>query len=181
MKAIEDDKLIMILQKEKFEDYQPNKKTNNKNYQNNSNAQNNFNKNQKNKGIENKTEKTIELKELKQINDNILIGSILHVLEDELPEVRIASIKALLVLGKMNCVAKVVDIKELLLYFLNDDFDQVRIKSLLCLQELFHEITFSDFEIETLQFNMKEKFYELRVSIYKLLSNFSPRKSSQLV
>jgi hypothetical protein len=28
---------------------------------------------------------------------------------------------------------------------------------------------------------MKEKFYELRVAIYKLLSNFAPRKPGQLV
>jgi hypothetical protein len=140
-KCIDDDKLIMVLQKEKFEDYQPQKKgqqnnnkynnfnNNNNNNANNNNNNNNKNQNNKHKGIENKTEKTIELKELKSINDNILIGSILHVLEDEMPEIRIASIKALLVLGKLNAVGKIVDVKELLLYFLNDDFDQVRIKS----------------------------------------------------
>lgn len=102
-KSIEEDKLIMVLQKEKFEDYQSSKKNNmnNKNYQNMNQLNNNYKNNQKNKGgVENKTEKTFEVKELKSINENVLIGSILHTLEDELPEIRIASIKALLVLGR---------------------------------------------------------------------------------
>lgn len=188
-KSLEEEKLMMTLQKEKFEDYQPTKNKNsnhlnNKNYQNqnqanNNQANNNYKVNQKHKGVENKTEKQMEAKELKQINENGLIGSILFVLEDELPEIRISSIRALVVLGKLNSVSKYVDIKELLLYFLNDDFDQVRIKSLLALQELYSEIAFSDFELETMQFNLKEQYYELRVAIYKLLGNFAPKKSSQ--
>lgn len=62
--------------------------------------------------------------------DNLMIGSILHVLEDESPKIRIAAIKALKVFGLILPPNKTQFIKELLLYFLNDDFDRVRICSL---------------------------------------------------
>jgi len=62
--------------------------------------------------------------------DNLMVGCIHHVLEDESPEIRMAAIKALKAFGKILPAAKVQFIKELLLYFLNDDFDKVRICSL---------------------------------------------------
>jgi hypothetical protein len=64
---------------------------------------------------------------------------------------------------------------------LNDDFDAVRVKALQALRTLFNEITLSDFEIDTLQFNLKEKVYALRVSIYRLLCNFTPSRSQQVI
>ena len=118
---------------------------------------------------------------MKSNNDNVVIGCIHHALEDELPEVRISAIKALETLGKILTVEKNHDIKELLLYFLNDDFDLVRIKSLQSLYSLFSDITLTDFELDTIHFNLKENLYELRISIYKLLCNFNPKKSSQVI
>jgi hypothetical protein len=102
-------------------------------------------------------------------------------LEDELPDIRIHAIDALVSLGKIFNASKNEQIKELLLYFLNDDFDAVRIKSLQALRTLFSEITLSDFEIDTLQFNLKEKIYALRVAIYRLMCNFMPSRSQQVI
>ena len=68
-----------------------------------------------------------------------------------------------------------------MLYFLNDDFDKVRIKALQSLCSLFTDISFSDFELDTIQFNMRENIYELRLCIYKLLCNFNPKKAQQIV
>ncbi len=71
-------------------------------------------------------------------------------LEDELPEIRMNAIDSLVAMGKIFNASKNEQIKELLLYFLNDDFDIVRIKGLQALRTLFNEISLSDFEIDTL-------------------------------
>lgn len=127
--------------------------------------------------IHSNTERTVSSMEIKSLNDNVIKGAIQHMLEDELPDIRMHAIEALVVLGKIFNSGKNEQIKELLLYFLNDDFDQVRIKGLQALQNLFGEIALSDFEIDTLQFNLKENVYGLRVSIYRLLCNFVPQTS----
>lgn len=172
LRQVGDELLVTSIQKEKFEDYQSRKKG----QHNMGNAQS-----KKSRAVENFTEKTVNQMEIKSNSDNVVIGCIHHVLEDELPEIRIAAIKALETLGKILTVEKTQDIKELLLYFLNDDFDRVRIKSLQSLHALFNEISLSDFELDTIHFNLKENLYELRIAIYKLLGNFTPKKSSQVV
>lgn len=181
LRQVGDDLLMATIQKEKFEDYQTKKKA----------------LLQKNAGsavtsvmqaitkkfstVESYTEKFVNQTEIKSNSDNVIIGCIHHVLEDELPEVRISAIKAMETLGKILTVEKNQDIKEILLYFLNDDFDRVRIKALQSLYNLFNEISFSDFELDTIHFNLKENLYELRIAIYKLLGNFLPKKSSQVI
>lgn len=175
LRQVGEEFLSSSIQKEKFEDYQSRKKG----HLGGSSLQTIQNK--KLKVVENYTEKIVNQVEIKSNNDNVVIGCIHHVLEDELPEVRIAAIKAIETLGKILTVEKTQDIKELLLYFLNDDFDRVRIKALQSLSILFNEISLSDFELDTIYFNLKENLYELRIAIYKMLANFSPKKSSQII
>ena len=167
LRQIDEEMLQMCLKREKFSDYQTAQKKKHGGHK-------------KHRGIESKTEKIVNGLELKTITDNIIIGSIHHVLEDEMPEIRTSAIKALESLGKIFPANKTEQIKELLLYFLNDDFDEVRIRSLQALHNLFSEIALTDFEIDTLQFNLKENLYELRVSIYKLLCSFMPSKARQV-
>lgn len=178
LRQVGEELLQASIQKEKFEDYQAKKKNlltqqmplSNQNLQL-----------KKLKTVENNTEKIVNQLEMKSSSENSVTGCIHHALEDELPEVRISAIKALETLGKILTVEKGEEIKELLLYFLNDDFDRVRIKSLQSLSNLFVDISFSDFELDTIQFNLKENIYELRIAIYKLLCNFNPKKSIQMI
>lgn len=161
---INEDVLMMCLQREKFQDYQKKK----------------LKLRKLPMGIENRTEKIITQLEIKSLHENSVVGSIHHVLEDELPEIRSVSIKALETLGKIFQLGKTKYIKELLLYFLNDDFDKVRIRALQALDFLFKEINLSNYELDTIQFNLKENIYELRVSIYKLLFNLAPKSAKQV-
>lgn len=176
LRQINQDLLNSCLQKEKFEDYQTKKKASPL-----SSLGPGFAGQKKIRTVESYTEKTLNQMEMKSNSENFIIGSIHHVLEDELPEIRIAAIKALETLGKILSVEKNQEIKELLLYFLNDDFDKVRIKALNSLYVLYSDITLSDFELDTIHFNVKENLYELRIAIYKLLSNFTPKKALQEV
>jgi hypothetical protein len=173
LRGISESFVIQCIQKEKFEDYQKRKP----NIQNTANQHhNNYLNNAKMRVL-----KGLEKQMENRIPDSVVIGCIHHVLEDELPEVRMAAIRALETLGRMVSSDKCGDIRELLLYFLNDDFDSVRIKALHALTALFQEITLSDFELETMYFNMKENVYQLRIAIYKLISNISPKRASQIV
>jgi len=193
LRQVGEDLLTACIQKEKFEDYQSKKKglpslgghiisspvITPGGGPLGSSQQHALNK--KPKIVENHCEKLVSQGEIKSANDNVVIGCIHHVLEDEQPDIRIGAIKALETLGRILTVEKNQDIKELMLYFLNDDFDKVRIKALQSLYNLFGEISFSDFELDTIQFNLKENIYELRVAIYKLLCNFNPKKPVQIV
>lgn len=173
LRGINESLVIQCIQKEKFEDYQAKKKPN---------PQHNVVQNYSylNSG-KLKLLKLLDKSVENRIAESVVIGCIHHVLEDELPEVRMAAIRALETLGRMVTGDKAGDIRELLLYFLNDDFDSVRIKALHALTTLFQEITLSDFELETMYFNMKENVYQLRIAIYKLISNISPKRASQIV
>lgn len=176
LRQISQDLLNSCLQKEKFEDYQTKKKASPL-----SSLGPGFAGQKKIRSVESYTEKTLNQVEMKSNSENFIIGCIHHVLEDELPEIRIAAIKALETLGKILSVEKNQEIKELLLYFLNDDFDKVRIKALNSLCTLYSDVTLSDFELDTIHFNVKENLYELRIAIYKLLGNFTPKKALQEV
>jgi len=172
LSKVDEELILLSIKREKFQDYQNSGKKKTPEIQT---------PHKKQKNIESQTEKTVNQLEIKSMYDNLMVGCFHHVLEDESPDIRIAAIKALKVIGKIIPAPKLPFIKELLLYFLNDDFDKVRICSLRALKVLFSEISLTTFDLDTFYYNLKEKIYELRAAIYRLLRNFAPKNSTQVI
>lgn len=115
LRQIDEQLLSMCLKRETFADYASAtaKQKRSQAYQNRRNGHSPYNRgnhhhhsHHHHHNIHNNTEKTVNSLEIKSLTDNVIKGAIQHMLEDELPDIRIHAIEALVSLGKIFNASK---------------------------------------------------------------------------